>query len=144
MIEMLMTAWGARKWIGYIAAALVAAAAVWYVMDLRETVADQKAEITQLTVDRDKAVTAAQANAKALEDERKHHEETRKARAEYQREAEEGRARVDEMEKEANRAPASDDGPIAPVLRRAFDRLYDQAGAVSGGRVQDGQATGPR
>lgn len=110
-------------------AALAAAGAVWWVTGmrsdlaaeradnarLRDTLATERAARAALVQERDRIVASMESAARAAA-----------ARAE----------RVTQLREEIARAPDSDDGPVAPVLRSALDGLR-QPDAAAGDNHAD-------
>lgn len=77
----------------------------------------------------DDAIAAAQRNANTIQRERELAEKAiRDMAARYEERMARGREKEDAI-REIEVAPPSDDGPIAPVLGRALDRLRQQQAA---------------
>lgn len=139
-LSILKAAWDAR---GLIAIGLAVAAALglwWYVDHLQGRAEAAEARAIRLEVGLNEAVADASANAQAFEQLKVDNERTIAA-VERERDSLSRRAaRVRVIVKEIERAPDSDDGPVAPVLRRALDRLRGDGAA--GGDEDPGRAAG--
>lgn len=85
----------------------------------------------KLSAQRDQATKVANENAKVAKDEREARARADKIAADATAKWEQARKRFNESRKEIANAPPSDDGPLAPVLRRTLDGLrVEGAGAA--------------
>lgn len=113
---------GWRKWALAAGAALVVAG---YIGWLKWDIAAKEAALARVTAERDEAVRVAAANAQALEQLSQQAVDAIAAleaeRAAFARRA----SRVQVIVREIERAPSTEDGPVAPVLERAIGRLYE-------------------
>jgi hypothetical protein len=91
------------------------------------TIRTQAADLATMTDQRDTAVAAAKTNAEAIEKLKRQHARDMAAIVDDQTKAKERAARSDSIKKEIANAPASDDGPVAPVLRSTLSRLRNGA-----------------
>ena len=128
-----------------------------YVDGLTTTIADQAATIATRDAsikERDgllqesarETIRAADAQARtalALRQVQADHAATLETLAHVRATADQQRARLEKLKQEITRAPASDDGPLAPVFRKTLDAV--RGGAAVGVRITPrfGGPTGP-
>jgi hypothetical protein len=133
-------------WRLYVALGIAAAvaAAGGYVWHLGSTAADLRSDVAQLQKDKGKleaqletAAAAAASNARELEAATVRHEAAlRSVERYYEQVLADNRADM-KRKAEALHAPDSDDGPVAPVLRRVLIKRLEQLRAAAGAAPDD-------
>ncbi len=128
--------------VGWAALAIVAALAVGHYWSLSNTVDRLEAQKAVLVKDRKDAISASERNRAALAAERN------RARAVLNaaiRERDAARRRADQIEEIKDETRDNEDGPLAPVLRNALDRLlgFDaRANGADGGKAGGAKGSG--
>jgi hypothetical protein len=119
---------GAIPWRVILVAGIAAAAfGIWL------TILSQAKQIGALTKDRDAAIATADQNAKIAETQRAEFNRVQSILDAAEAEKIKLRDRSTARRKVINDAPKTDDGPIAPVLRRSLDGLRFKAGESDSG-----------
>lgn len=110
-----LAALASRLWPYALAAAIVVGA--WlYVDHLRDSLSDTRAQLNATE-------SALEAETLRREAERRHHESIVAALAAERAAADKRAADLAQARAFVSQAPASDDGPVAPVLKQALDAL---------------------
>lgn len=137
----MIAALSSLKLVAIAAGAAVILGALGTIWWLRSTIEDLEARNAHLEALADAAFDAAEANRAAMARLREDHTRTLAAVDRANRDAALAREETMRIRAEIDHAPEEDDGPVAPVLQRALERLRDARAArgdASGGAAAGG------
>lgn len=95
----------------------------WRTASLEQTLTEARAELSTAQQDRDRARRAAKGYQQALADAQHEREQTELAIKALQEKLGFNEPRYEQIDTAIRRAPAEQDGPVAPVLRQTIEAL---------------------
>lgn len=135
------------KWIAAGLAALVIVTVIGgFWLSYQHTLAENKNLAAANAAQAEQLDRAAQVNAEAvaaLAEQKKLHEQDMAAITKSLKDTAAARDRLAKLQKDTLNAPATDDGPLAPLARAALGKLRDATAAPAPGPAPGGTGNGP-